>query len=223
MRSMPLALLGGSFDPVHNGHLRMAMEAALALDATVALLPSGTPPHRSSPVASPAQRLAMIELALSGQDRVTVDPRELSRPGVNYTVDTLRELRDEIGPQRPLVLLIGTDQFALLDSWYRWQSIFEYAHIGVLGRAGVTSTPSASVAGHVSTRWAAASSDLSTRPAGHAVHIDTTLLDISASRIRNDLASGKSPRWLLPVPVLEYISEHRLYERGHGLAHRNAV
>jgi len=214
MKPMPLAVLGGSFDPVHNGHLRMAMEAALALDAPVALLPSGTPPHRNAPAASPGQRLAMIELALAGQVRVTIDPRELSRAGPNYTVDTLRELRAEIGPERPLVLLIGSDQFALLDTWHRWQSIFEYAHVGVLRRAGATATPSASVTEHVSTRWAATALDLAARPAGCTVHIHTTLLDISASRIRNDLAAGRSPRWLLPEPVLDYIREHRLYASG---------
>lgn len=211
MSPTALAILGGSFDPVHHGHLRMAMEAAHALDATVALLPTGTPPHRTSPAASPSDRLAMLELALRGQDRLTIDRRELSRAGPNYTVDTLREMREEIGAQRPLVLLVGTDQFALFDTWHRWREIFDYAHLGVLGRGGVSSSVSASVAAHLSARWATAPSDLATHPAGRALHITTTLLDISASRIRTDLAARRSPRWLLPDVVLDYIHEHGLY------------
>ncbi len=212
MNPRPLAVLGGSFDPVHNGHLRMALEAAHLLDASVALLPTGTPPHRVAPIASPTQRLAMLELALRGQDRLSVDARELSRVGPNFTVDTLREMREEVGPEHSLILLIGTDQFALLDTWNRWQEIFEYAHIGVLGRPGVTAQTSAGVAEQVSARSTTAAVELAETPAGRVLQIPTTLLDISASRIRADLVAGRSPRWLLPDSVLEYIQDHRIYE-----------
>ncbi len=212
MNPKPLAVLGGSFDPVHNGHLRMALEAAHLLDASVALLPTGTPPHRVAPMASPTQRLAMLDLALRGQDRLSVDARELSRVGPNYTVDTLREMREELGPERPLILLVGTDQFALLDTWHRWREIFNYAHIGVLGRPGVTAEPAAGVLQEISARSTTAAVDLAVQPAGRVLQIPTTLLDISASQIRADLAAGSSPRWLLPDPVLAYIEEHRLYQ-----------
>ncbi|MEO6065605.1 MAG: nicotinate-nucleotide adenylyltransferase [Lysobacterales bacterium] len=211
MTERPLALLGGSFDPVHHGHLRMALEAAQALDAVVALLPSGIPPHRASPTATPAQRLTMIELALAGQDRIAVDARELARSGPNYTVDTLREVRAEVGAQRPLVLLIGTDQFGALDRWHEWRSLFEFAHVGVLDRVGVAATPSGAVNAFVSARWITNAESLRSKPAGMAIRIVTTALDISASRIRADLAAGRSPRWLLPDPVLDYIHAHGLY------------
>lgn len=214
----PLALLGGSFDPVHHGHLRMALEAAQALDAVVALLPSGTPPHRASPRASPTQRLEMIGLALAGQDRITLDARELRRSGPNYTVDTLREVRDEIGQRRPLVLLVGSDQFAVLDSWHQWRSLFEFAHVGVLDRAGVETAPSTEVEAFVAPRRVIHADGLRAQAAGLTIRIATTALDISASRIRADLEAGRLPRWLLPDLVLEYIQTHGLYASESGAA-----
>lgn len=211
MKPAPLALLGGSFDPVHNGHLRMALEAAQALGAMVSLLPSGTPPHRTTPYATPAQRLAMIELALAGQKRITVDTRELSRTGPNYTVDTLQDVRAATGPERSLILIIGADQFAALDTWREWRSLFEFAHVAVLDRAGVAATPPAAVAEFVASRWATDADAVKSRASGLAIRVDTTALDISASRIRADLAAARSPRWLLPDSVLGYIFAHRLY------------
>lgn len=121
--SRPLALFGGTFDPVHLGHLRAAWEAAEALEADVHLLPAHVPPHRAQPVASSAQRLALLRAALRGQDRLLVDERELRRRGPSYTVDTLRELRGEIGAQRPLLLLLGADAFAGLPSWHEWRAL----------------------------------------------------------------------------------------------------
>ncbi|MDR2012928.1 MAG: nicotinate-nucleotide adenylyltransferase, partial [Rhodanobacter sp.] len=132
----PLAILGGTFDPIHNAHVRVAWEAAEFLDAHVRLVPAHVPPHRDPPVATAAQRAALVRAALTGQDRLWLDTRELRRDGPSYTIDTLRELRAEVGATRPLVLLVGADAFSGLPGWHCWRGLFDLAHIGVLTRPG---------------------------------------------------------------------------------------
>jgi nicotinate-nucleotide adenylyltransferase len=131
----PLAIFGGTFDPIHIGHLSVAWEAAELLDAEVRLMPASVPPHRSSPTASAEQRVEMLRAALRGQSRLMLDTRELDRSGPSYTIDTLHELRREFG-DRPLVLLLGADAFAGLRSWHRWRELFDVTHIGMLNRPG---------------------------------------------------------------------------------------
>ncbi|KJV30858.1 nicotinate-nucleotide adenylyltransferase [Luteibacter yeojuensis] len=190
----PLAILGGTFDPIHNGHLRAAWEAAEALDAEVRLVPARTPPHRPPPVADAAGRTALLRAALSGQDRLVVDSRELDRDGPSYTVDTLASLRADVGPERPLVLLVGDDAFAGLASWHLWRDLFELAHVGVLARPGAShALPpelEAFVAGRRTTRLQG--------PAGQVVRIEITPLDIAATAIREAFAAGGEPRFLMP-------------------------
>src|SRR5690606_16046548 len=135
-RVKPIGLFGGTFDPIHNAHLRVAWEAAEFLDADVRLLPASVPPHRRQPVAGADRRAALVRAALAGQDRLALDVRELRRDGPSYTVDTLLELREELGADRPLVLLVGADAFAGLPEWHRWKELFELAHLGVLTRPG---------------------------------------------------------------------------------------
>ena len=139
-RQRPLGVFGGTFDPVHLGHLSVAWEAAELLDAEVRLIPTNVPPHRPPPMASADERVAMLRVALRGQDRLTLDTRELERSGPSYTVDTLAELRAELG-QRALVLLVGADMFAQLPAWDRWHELFDLAHVGVLSRPGVGAQP----------------------------------------------------------------------------------
>src|SRR3954453_4929236 len=135
--TQPLALLGGTFDPVHYGHLRAADDIARALaPIEVRLLPGGDPPHRGAPHATAVQRLAMLEIALREFPRLAVDPRELERTGKSYTVLTLEELRAE-APDRPLVLILGGDQVLTLETWHRWRALFELAHLLVIARPGV--------------------------------------------------------------------------------------
>lgn len=197
----PLAILGGTFDPVHLAHLRVAWEAAHALDAELRLMPANVPPHRPQPVASPSQRLAILRAALAGQDRLTIDARELAREGRSYSVDTLIDLRREIGAARPLVLLVGNDAFAGLATWHRWRELFEHAHIGVLTRPGaVTALPDELAAELVMRRvsgWPAVR-----RPRGAVFDIPVTALDISATCVRRLLREGQEPRYLLPDAVL---------------------
>lgn len=200
-----LALFGGTFDPVHDGHLRAAWEAAEQLQAQVRLMPANVPPHRPQPALSAAQRVELLELALAGQDRLILDTRELRREGPSYTVDTLHELRAEIGPERPLVLLLGTDAFAGLPSWNRWLQLFELAHIAVMTRPGPAREFAPALAAQIAARQVELGGDWRRHGAGRILGVDVTDLDISATAIRNQLAQGQEPRYLLPEAVLDRI------------------
>ncbi|MDN5925339.1 MAG: nicotinate-nucleotide adenylyltransferase [Xanthomonadales bacterium] len=198
----PLALFGGTFDPVHLGHLRAAWEAGELLDAEVHLLPASVPPHRPQPVASPAQRVAMLRAALAGQQRLQLDTRELQRDGPSYSIDTLIDLREEIGPDRSLIMLTGADAFAGLPSWHRWDELLENAHIGVLTRPGHDATWSPALQTLLDARQCADPAALRRLPSGRIVRLPITPLDISASKIRAMLAAGRSPRYLLAKALL---------------------
>jgi nicotinate-nucleotide adenylyltransferase len=197
----PLAVLGGTFDPVHIGHLNAAWEAAELLDADVRLMPANVPPHRPPPVASAQQRVAMLRAALHGQSRLTLDTRELEREGPSYTVDTLAELRAEQG-DRPLVLLLGEDAFVGLPSWHRWRELFDLAHVGVLTRPGAEPEWPADLAGAISGRLASEPLEMRASPAGRVVLVPVTPLEISATRVRELLVAGRQPRYLLPLGLL---------------------
>lgn len=197
--SRPLAIFGGTFDPIHNAHLRVAWEAAEALDADVRLLPASIPPHRDQPQASARQRAALVRAALVGQDRLVLDTRELQREGPSYTIDTLIELRAEIGEVRPLVLLIGADAFAGLPGWHRWRELFDHAHVGVLTRPGHDGgvLPN-ELRTKIASRRCSDARAIHESPAGRVLPIAVTPLEISASQVRALLAAGREPRWLVP-------------------------
>lgn len=198
----PLALFGGTFDPVHLGHLSVAWEAAEILDAEVRLMPASVPPHRPSPRASAAERVGMLRVALRGQDRLKLDTRELDRSGPSYTVDTLTGLRAEEG-QRPLVLLVGVDAFTGLSSWHRWRELFQLAHLGVLRRPGFPGALPKDLADEVKDRYTTDVADLHAAPAGRVIKLDVTPLEVSATRIRQLLAAGRDPRYLLPAGLFD--------------------
>lgn len=198
----PLAIFGGTFDPVHLGHLSVAWEASELLDAEVRLMPASVPPHRDAPVASAAQRVAILRAALQGQSRLTLDTRELDRAGPSYTIDTLRELRAEQG-ERPLVLLIGADAFVNLATWHRWRELFEVTHIGVLSRPGVSASLPDELERELTGRRVADATSLRSLSAGKVVELAVTPLEISATRIRELLAAGRDPRYLLPAGLFD--------------------
>ncbi len=206
----PIAIFGGTFDPIHFGHLRACLEAGEALHAgQVKLLPCASPAHRSQPIASAEQRLAMLDLALAGQDFLRSDRRELDRPGPTYTIDTLLEIRAEIGPDQPLVLMIGADQLAQLDRWKHWQRLLDVAHIAVLTRPNCAETPlniDAFLKPHRAKR-----SELALHPAGFICAIPVTALAISASDVRRRLSHQQSVRYLVPDAVLDYFYAQSLY------------
>jgi nicotinate-nucleotide adenylyltransferase len=207
---LAIGVLGGTFDPIHYGHLRPAQEALQKLPlAELRFVPAGQPPHRPPPVATSSQRLAMVELAIRGLPGFRVDDRELRRGGPSYTVLTLESLRAERGAA-PLCLLIGMDQFRGFESWHRWQEIPDLAHIVVLSRPGtVPGILPAWAQGRVAEDGAV----MQRTPAGRLVFLGVSPQDISATRIRSALAKGDPVAGMLPDAVLEYIQVNHLYIR----------
>ena len=213
----PLGIFGGTFDPVHFGHLRLAEEAADSLDlAGIRWIPAGQPALREVPRVTAGQRLEMVRLATAGNPRFSVDAAEVEAARPSYSVPTLERLRqaDACGRQRPLVLLLGADAFNGLPQWHRWQALFDLAHLAVAHRpgfaidAGQLPTP---LAPCYRDRFCASPALLAESPAGRIVTFAMTQLAISATRIRALLASGGSARYLLPDAVLTYIRQHGLY------------
>ena len=213
----PLGIFGGTFDPLHYGHLRLAEEAADALDlARVRWIPAGQPALRGVPQASAAQRLEMVRLAIAGNPRFEVDTAEVEAAQPSYTVATLTRLRaaDACGTQRPLVLLLGADAFAHLADWHRWESLFDLAHIGVAHRPGFPLDPAAlpaALAQHYRQRVRQDPSALAATPAGRIATFAMTPLDISATKIRALLSNSLSARYLMPDALIAYIEHHHLY------------
>ena len=211
----PLGIFGGTFDPVHYGHLRLAEEAALQLGlAGVRWIPAGQPPHRGAPQVTGAQRLAMVSRSTAGNPLFSVDPAEVLASEPSYTVHTLERLRAELGTAQPLVLLVGADAFAGLPTWHRWRELLALAHLAVSHRPGFPIAAESLVpelAEEFSRRRSDDPAVLATAPAGRIVSFAMTQLAISATQIRKLLANGLSPRYLLPDAVLDYIQTHQLY------------
>lgn len=210
-----IGVFGGTFDPVHNGHLRTALEVAerLALDE-LRLVPASVPPHRGAALATAAERLRMLQLAADAHPGFVVDERELVRGGASYTIDTLRSLRAELGGAVRLCLIVGLDAFAAIDTWKEWRALGDNAHIVVVQRPGA-----ALALGEEAARWAAArlaadaGQALTDAAHGAILRLELTQLAISATHIRELLVEGRSPRYLLPDAVLDYIRENRIYTR----------
>ena len=215
----PIGIMGGTFDPVHFGHLRLAQEAAEILGLErVCWVPAGRPWHRAQPKASAAHRLEMVRLAIAKNPLFDLDDAEIRQTAPGYTVETLARVRRMLGTDRPLVLLLGTDAFRGLTSWERWRDLFELAHIFVAQRPGHSLTPGGMRAA-LASEWrkrAGTPDALRERPAGSIVTHGTTALDISASAIRAHFAQARSPRYLLPSTVLGYIEAHGLYAKENG-------
>ncbi len=206
-----IGILGGTFDPVHIGHLRGALEVAELLDLDeVRLIPSARPPHRGTPQVSAEDRLAMVQCAVQGVEPLTVDDRELRRDKPSYTVDTLISLRQELAPNDQVFLLLGWDAFCGLPSWHRWEELLDHCHILVLQRPDADSEAPDELRNLLAGR--SVSDPLSLNgPGGQISFIWQTPLEISATQLRERLASGRSIRFLVPDAVLAYIHTHGLY------------
>ncbi|MBX9904307.1 MAG: nicotinate-nucleotide adenylyltransferase [Burkholderiales bacterium] len=217
----PIGILGGTFDPIHYGHLRLAQEVADQLRlAEVRFLPSGTPPHRAAPVASAADRLTMVRLATAGNALFTVDARESANTAPGYTVDTLTAIRAEVGPVQSLVLLLGADAFLDLATWNRWHQLFQLAHIAVAYRPGFPvdtwqSRMPQPLAAEYNTRLMHQPFSVHVSPAGGIVVVPIAELDISATMIREAARRGRNTRYLLPDNIYQYIQEHEIYTGNH--------
>lgn len=214
----PIGILGGTFDPVHNGHLRLAMELAESLGlAQVRLVPCARPPHREAPVASPGQRAKWIRVAITGEPKLRLDDRELLRNGPSYTVDTLASLRRQL-PDTPLCLIMGRDVMAGLDEWQDWRQLFDYAHLILVERPDTGGELPAAVAAELGERRNDDPAALSASLRG-VIHVcSPPPLTISGTRIRALLAEGRSPRFLLPDVVLDEILDAGVYRQTSATA-----
>lgn len=206
-----IGIFGGSFDPIHFGHLRPALEilAALSLDE-IRLVPAGRPPHRSPPVAAPGLRLQMVQAAVIGEPRFVVDERELRRSGPSYTADTLAELRREF-PRGQLILIVGMDAFMGFPGWHAWQRIFEYAHVVVAHRPGWVPPDQGELVEVLHQRRATSAAELLDTTSGQMLLQPVTQLEISSTQIRAAVAAGDDPRYLVPEAVRELILQTRCY------------
>lgn len=208
----PLGLLGGTFDPVHHGHLRLAVEVREALDlAAVHLLPAARTNLRDAAHATAAQRTAMLEAALADcpGSGLALDTRELARGGVSYTIDTLIALRAESG-DRPLCFIVGADAWNALPAWSRWRELLDYAHFVVASR------PGADLRRHPETAaaWTEDRADLHRRPGGQVIACPIPLLPISATDLRARVGAGRSIAGLVTPGVAAYIAQAQLYVNG---------
>lgn len=208
--SKRIGILGGTFDPIHIGHLRAALEAAewLALDE-ILLIPSARPPHRDTPQVSAEQRLEMTRLAVAGVPLLRVDDRELRRNRPSWTIETLESVRAEYGAEVSLFLLLGWDAFCGLPTWHRWQELLTYCHISVLQRPDFSAEMVPALREFIATYETPLA--LLAGSAGQLTFIQQAPLAVSATHIRGLLAAGRSVQFLVPDAVLHYLHTHGLY------------
>jgi nicotinate-nucleotide adenylyltransferase len=211
MASQALGLFGGTFDPIHYGHLRTAFELWQSLGlAEVRFMPTGSPPHRDHTHASAEHRLAMVRAAVAGQPAFVVDDREVRRTGLSYSVDTLTELRAE-NPGRSLCLLLGMDAFLGLPNWHRWRELFDLAHVVVAHRPGWKAPTMGPLGEMMVDRGTGAIRELHERPAGRIYVHAVTQLEISSTDLRQVIVGGQDPRYLVPDEVRRLIRETGCY------------
>jgi nicotinate-nucleotide adenylyltransferase len=212
----PMGVFGGTFDPIHYGHLRTAFEMLQALRFDeVRFIPCGNPPHRESPHADAALRLEMVRVATEAQRGFVVDDREMQRDGPSYSVDTLATLRTEFSA-RPIGLIIGMDAFLNLPKWHHWQEILQLAHIVVAHRPGWRAPDMGPLGGLLADRGTHRIDDLHKANAGHIYIHDVTQLEISSSEIREIVALGRDARFLLPDAVRDVIDRSGCYAKPGG-------
>lgn len=207
-----VGIFGGTFDPIHIGHLRTAVELRQLLELDeIRLLPNAQPPHRELPGVSAEHRLAMLQIAVADEPGLVVDDRELRRAGPSYTIDTLGELRAELGEHVAICLCIGMDSLVNLASWQRWQALTEFAHIVVAARPGWQLPATGEVADWLEDKTVTDPAQLKQSTAGSVFVEALTLLPVSATGIRDALKAGRSVRYLTPERVIHYMKTHRLY------------
>jgi len=211
-----IGILGGTFNPIHFGHLRMAQELADTLNFDeVRFIPAANPPHKNTPSISAEHRAAMVRLGIANNPVFTFDDCELRRTGASYTIDTLLSLREELGSQTSITLFMGSDAFTKFDTWHRWQEIIPLCHI-VLVQRPTAQTEANKLPKLLETflhnHYSENGDDLHTSPAGFVTMRPVTALDISSTAIREAFKHGYSARYLMPDSVIEYIHAHNLYK-----------
>lgn len=205
------AILGGTFDPIHCGHLISAIEIRETLGIeSLRLVPCKLPPHREAPGCSAVKRLEMVRLAVGEIDGLCVDDREMNRQGNSYTFDTLKSIREEIGEGIPLVMTCGIDSFVTLPEWYRWDKILEISHVLVLDRPG-WDLDGQQVLTLLGKNGLDEPDNLMAEPSGYATRLTLTQLDISSTNIRTRVRQDKSVKYLIPDVVAQFIEENGIY------------
>ncbi|MDX1901495.1 MAG: nicotinate-nucleotide adenylyltransferase [Gammaproteobacteria bacterium] len=211
MLKQAIGIFGGTFDPIHFGHLRTALELYQSLElANVRLVPCYQPVHRKNPVASPAHRLAMVKVAIADEPALIVDDCEIKRAAPSFTVETLEMLRQQF-PHTPFCLIMGIDALLGFSSWHRWQDILSLAHLVVAHRPHYQLPKTGAIADLLKQRLQTSPLSIHDAIAGHVILQPVTALEISATDIRRQFASGRNPRYLLPDSVYEYIQKEGVY------------
>ncbi len=206
-----IGVFGGTFDPVHFGHLRPVLEVFQGLQLQeIRWIPCHQPPHRGMPVADSSLRVEMLEAAIQGAEGMEVDTREIEREGPSYMVDTLKSLQEETG-DTPLCLIMGMDAFCGFDRWHKWQEIIECSHLIVMQRPENTEPEAGELAELLSRQRCENIEQIRAEKAGRILPFQVTQMDISASQIRKTLREGKSLRYLMPDKVIEIIEREGLY------------
>ena len=209
-----VGIFGGTFNPVHIGHLRTCVELRdyLGLEE-IHMIPSARPPHRDAPQVSGEHRLAMLRLAIAGEPGLQADDQESRRSGLSYSIDTLQALRAELGGDTSLIMCVGMDSLVNLASWHRWRELMDFAHLVVVSRPGWQVPGSGPVADWLVDKLVSDPALLKQAPAGWVLVREMTLLPISSTSVRQQLATGHSARYLVPDAVLEYIDKQQLYQK----------
>lgn len=203
-----IGIYGGTFNPVHYGHLRTALEVGEIFGLQqLRMIPCRLPVHRQQPEVAAEQRWQMLNLAIADTPQLMADRRELDRDGPSYMVDTLQSLAWE-NPGVGLILFVGNDAFAGLERWHRWQQLFDYAHIVVMTRPG---HPLPKLSPWLEARLTNDAGQLQRQNAGFLFFQAVTALEISATAIRELIAAGRDPKFLLPDQVIAFIRQHKLY------------
>lgn len=209
-----IGLLGGTFNPIHFGHLRMAQELAEALNLNeVRFIPSANPPHKTAPSVSAEHRASMVQLAIENNPLFKLDTRELNRNGASYTIDTLISLRNELGNNVALSLMMGSDAFTQLNTWHRWQELLSFCHLILVQRPNnqIKQSLDKDLETLLHQHYTEHSEDLSSHAAGY-IHMQAiTELEISSTAIRAAFQKKLTPHYLMPEAVINYIEAHQLY------------
>lgn len=215
---LPLVgIIGGTFDPIHYGHLRVAEEIIEAIGLQkMYFIPAGVPPLRHAPIASPQHRAEIVRIAIQDNSRFVLDEREINRGGISYSIDSLYELKQELGKEIVLCFVIGVDAFIKLDEWNNWHELFNLCHFIIAARPGHVLTSNHDVLpkelkDECSRRWVSSVDSLRNTTSGLIFVVPTTMLDISATVIRARIAAGKSVRYLIPDAALNHIAASKLY------------
>ncbi|MDG0968950.1 MAG: nicotinate-nucleotide adenylyltransferase [Porticoccaceae bacterium] len=211
---MAVALFGGTFNPVHVGHLRIATELAELLPVSkIKMMPSGYPPHRGNNLVAAEHRLKMLKVAIGDNNPLLAAcDIELQRASPSYSIDTLRILRAELGPDTSLILCLGMDAFIKINTWHEWHKLLDFCHIAVSSRPDYNIPSSGPLYNWIEQNKCKQPGTLDKSPAGKIFFCELTMLPISSSSIREKVAQGKSIQFMTPDNVLNYINQNRLYE-----------